>query len=241
MPVHENVVAQYKREDFDVFLREIEELSHSPELVSPLRIASPPFNVICDTIHLAWIRQDLSAKIKEKQPKNIMVMAMLHTAHFGKSSLWTIDEGIPTLMNESSVLITPSNQSRSAEIAHHVKQAKQACYYGDLKAKESPDGGLIVNPEDLLNWAENNDVPVNSEIARAIRDKRLGHIPPKSNKGWQSRQHETQEIYKEWQEAALDLKQKNPSLSKSAVAAKIALSDIGKGRDSETIRKNIHI
>lgn len=241
MPVYEHEVLQPNREDFDAFLRDIEEMSFSPEPVSPLRIASPPFDIIFDTTHMAWIRQELSAKIKGTQPKNIMMMCILHTAHFGKSSLWTIHEGIPNLMNEISVLITPSKQRRSEEIAHHVEQAKQACYKGTLKATEKSEGSYIVNPVDLLNWAENNHVPVDPEIARAIRNKHLGHIPPKPNKGWQSQQNETQRIYKKWQEVALDLKRKNPSLSKSAVAAKIAISEHGKGRDAETIRKHIRI
>lgn len=241
MPAYENEGQRYQREDFDAFLREIEELSHSPEPISPLRIASPPFDMICDTIHLAWIRQELSAKIKEQQPKNMMLMALMHTAHVCKSSLWTIDEGIHVLMNESAVLITPSNQSRGAEIAHHVRQAKQACLYGDLKSTTNSNESFIVKPKDLLIWAEKNHVPVNPDIAREIRNEHLGRISQRPNNGWQPRPQEAHEMRNEWQEAALELEQNNPHLSKSAIAEKIAKSPIGKCRSPETIRKSIKL
>lgn len=241
MPLQENEYESYNREDFDALLNDIEEISRRPELVSPLIIASPPFNRIFDTIHLVWIRQQLSAMIKDKQPKNIMMMVLLHTAHFGKSSQWTIDEGIPILMNESPMLITPSNQARSTEIAYFVKEARKAYYLGSLQAKEIPDGSLIVIPENLLNWAEKNHVPVDTGIAKAIREELLGHIPPKINKGWQVRQQVTEKIYKAWQTEADKLKKEHPKLSKLEIAKKISCTNIGNGRDSETIRKKIKI
>jgi hypothetical protein len=242
MPLQENGYESYNREDFDALLKDIEEISHSPELISPLRIASPPFTRISSTIHLSWIRQHLNAMIKERPPKNIMMMAMLHMAHFGHSSQWTIEEGIPTLMNESTVIITQSNQVRAGEIAHYVQRAWEAFFCGELKAKGGKgDGTNYFDPKLLLEWAENNRVPVDPDIAMAIREKRLGYIPPKQNRGWQSRPMETQRAYKAWQAEAEKLKQTNPSLSKNAIANKIAVTTVGGGKDAETIRKHIKI
>jgi hypothetical protein len=52
---------------------------------------------------------------------------------------------------------------------------------------------------------------------------------------------ETQRAYKAWQAEAEKLKQTNPSLSKNAIANKIAVTTVGGGKDAETIRKHIKI
>lgn len=209
-------------EDFEKFLDEVRSLRL--DRVRPSMIVKAPFDKIHSRAQLIWIRELLNGSVEEKQKMGIMTMATLEMTHLCKSSLWPIGRGIPILMEDVS---TPNG---AADIDYYTEQARFAVNHNQLLKGKYYDLGndYIVKPLDLLNWAERANIPVNKEIALAIRKGSFGGVALRVSPS-QSKRERTIERDRKLQERAEELKRRNPTLSKNEIAKILSKENFGIG------------
>jgi hypothetical protein len=71
----------------------------------------------------------------------------------------------------------------------------------------------------------------------AVSDSNSSYVPSSARR--EARKLDTRELHESWQKAYRQLKKKHPEMSDVWCSQKIAKMDIGKDRDSETIRKHM--
>jgi len=218
------------RDEFVKFLDEVASLRL--ERVKPLRIATPPFDKIYSTTHMIWIRELLNGSLDEKRAIGMMMMATLEMTHLCKSSIWPVGRGMRILMDD----VSPPNSAEDIEF--FTNQARYAVDNGDLKGKLYELGGdFNVRPRDLLDWATNSRMPVNKEIALAIRNGHLGCVGQKAF-SFRGKKGDTADRDRKLQERADELKRRNPDWSKNEIAIQMAREhfDLSKDRINHIIK-----
>lgn len=203
------------------------------------QIAAPPFDVISDTIHLKWIRELLNGSLETKQSLGAMAMAILTEAHQRKAEYWLIAEGIPYLMGLSPVIYTPMADVRRGEIAAFSKAATEATWQEVLPYKRGPNGEVAVKAVDLLRWAKQNGLPVDSNVERAINDQAIGSISSRRKPGRPNKNDSAEVLGKQWRKLAAELMKEKPNLSMGQLAAIIHKSEIGMRHQPASIRKQL--
>jgi hypothetical protein len=92
-----------------------------------------------------------------------------------------------------------------------------------------------ITPKDFLKWLEFKKIQP-PELFVEMAFAALNGRPLTGN---QLRKQNTQKKYEAWNNAYAELLSLNPRLSKSSASQQIAKSEIGKGNDSETIRRHL--
>jgi hypothetical protein len=230
-------LADRMRQEFLEFLDHVASLRL--EHITPARIAEEPFDKINAPVHLHWIRQTLNSRREDGQSLGVMAMATLQETLQGKSGYWSLLEGIHRLLNESPMIYTATADMRQGEINSYLNAAKHAVFHLILPSRAGPNGEVEVRPKDLLSWAKDNNVPVDSQIEHAIKSGVLGGINPKSRPG-----RPVDPCLKlrgeAWRKLAYRMMKKNSEITICEVASQIAkVKKLGLDYPEETIRKQI--
>lgn len=165
------------RQEFLLFIEHLASLRL--EGITPSRIAEVPFDKIYAPIHLQWIWEIIADTTKNWESLGAMAMATLHETLQCKSQYWSIPEGIHRLLNESPWILTNTSQLRQGEIAGYVKAATCAASDGSLPKIVLASGEIAVESKNLLAWAKDNNLPVDSKVESAIKGRVLGSIKRK--------------------------------------------------------------
>lgn len=170
------------RNEFLRFLREL--YSRRFENPTPSVIADLTCGKIFDSLHLVWIREILNGTIEEKHSLGgERGMGTLTEILQCKSLSWNISEGIYRLLDENPVMLTKTAQLRQGEIQGYITAAINAAHYGSLPCKAGLNGEIGVKAIDLLNWAKDNQLPVDPKIEGLIKGKGIGGINPRQKPG----------------------------------------------------------
>ena len=209
--------------------------SQSAEPPNPLRITSAPFDKIYAPEHLLWIRQILNSTGKHKEQLDQKMYALLHEAYKCKLSYWTIQDAIHILLNESTVIYTPSRELKRAEIADWINQAECAARDKVFPSIVDSSGSIVVKPIDILEWAKEYGLEIHPEIESAIKGQVIGNLKPgrPPDAGLERRA-------KEWRKAAYAMMLSNGRINFIDAARTIYNENkISYGKDVNTIRKEL--
>lgn len=206
---------------YDQFVLRVKSIATNISGFTPTQSADPSFEVITSTAGLDWIRNIVDRHSNVRHDASIVAqMSVLNATITYKSALWTIEQGIPILMNCSLILAASGERPRQREIDHYTQQANYAAIAKDLKANLSSTGQWIVTATELLGWAVRSGVPIDPAVAREIKYG-LGCIKPKP-KGWQAKAGETAKRNLTLRNLAKELRDKHPNWTKVDIAEKIA-------------------
>lgn len=206
---------------YDRFVLHVKSIATDISGFTPIQSADPSFEVITSAEGLEWIRNIVDRHGDGRDdPATAAQMSVLSATIAYKSSHWTIEQGIPILMNCSIILSASGERPRQNEIAHYTQQANYAAVSKDLKANLSPTGQWIVSASDLLGWAVRSGVPFDPDVAREIKNG-LGCVNPKP-KGWQAKAGDTAKRNQTLKNLARELRAKHTNWNKFEIAEKIA-------------------